>query len=87
MQAEPAHTAQRIIMWYSARIWTLWVLLTLLPLAVLSIGGIALLGQSGPEPPPLFGAIRSNRTMMLVAALTLVSALILLIVGAHVLMN
>ncbi len=87
MQYEPARIAQQIITWYSGRIWTLWILLTLLPLAVLSIGGIARLGQSGPEPHRLFGAIRSNRTMMLVAALTLVSALILLIVGAHVLMN
>ncbi len=87
MQHEPAHTAQQIVLWYSGRIWTLWILLTLLPLAVLGIGGMVLLAQSSTEPRRLFGTIRSSGTTMLVAALTLASALILLIVGVHVLMN
>ena len=34
----PAHTAQRIVLWYSGHAWTLWVLLLALPLAVLVIG-------------------------------------------------
>ncbi len=87
MQYEPAHTAQQIVLWYSGRIWTLWLLLTLLPLAVLGIGGTVLLGQSSTEPHRLLGAILSNGTTMLVAVLTPASAIILLIVGVHVLRN
>ncbi len=87
MQHEPARTAQQIVLWYSGRIWTLWILLTLLPLAVLGIGGMVLLAQSSTEPRPLFGTIRSSGTTMLVAVLTLTSAVILLIVGVHMLMN
>src|SRR5436309_4394915 len=39
---EMADSAQRIIMWYSRRVWTLWVLLLALPLAVLTTGCVAL---------------------------------------------
>ncbi len=35
LQHEPAHTADRIVMWYAGRMWTLWALLITLPLAVL----------------------------------------------------
>lgn len=40
---EPAHTAQRIVAWYAARPWTLWVLLIALPFAVLASGSATLL--------------------------------------------
>jgi len=43
LQHEPAHTAGRIIMWYAARMWTLWALLVTLPLAVLVTGCVTLL--------------------------------------------
>jgi hypothetical protein len=33
--SEVANTGQRIVMWYSGRMWTLWVLLLALPFAVL----------------------------------------------------
>ena len=39
LQNEPAHTAQQLVMWYAARMWTLWVLLIALPFAVLVTGG------------------------------------------------
>ena len=42
LQNEPAQTAQRIVMWYAARHWTLLVLLIALPFAVLVIGFITL---------------------------------------------
>ena len=35
-QYDLAHIAQRIVMWYSARMWTLWLLLLALPFAVLA---------------------------------------------------
>jgi hypothetical protein len=38
LQYEPAHTAQQIVMWYSVRHWTLWVLLIGLPFAALLTG-------------------------------------------------
>ncbi len=89
MHVEPSRTAQQIILWYSGRIWTLWVLLTLLPLGVLSIGCVVLVSRwaNGSAPRRLLASICSNRSTMLIATLTLVSAVILLIVGAHVLMN
>src|SRR5437660_5554596 len=44
VQYEPAHTAQRIVMWYSERPHVgLWVLLIALPVAVLVTGGATLL--------------------------------------------
>src|ERR1039458_2263742 len=42
LQHEPAHTAHRIVMWYAGRVWTLWVLLIALPLAVLVTGCVTL---------------------------------------------
>ena len=46
LQREPAHTAQHIVMWYAERMWTLWILLLALPLAVLISGCISLLQDS-----------------------------------------
>ncbi len=85
MQYEPAHTAQQIVLWYSGRIWTLWILLALLPLAVLSIGCAALISQSVGSTAPR--QIPANRTTVFIVVLTLASAVILLIVGVHMLMN
>ncbi|HTP02619.1 MAG TPA: hypothetical protein VMJ64_14685 [Anaerolineales bacterium] len=76
LQVEAAHTAQEIVTWYAGRMWTLWVLLGALPLAALGIGCATLLQQRRAGPPAL-----------LVAMLTLASAVILFIVGLHVLMN
>jgi hypothetical protein len=42
LQGEQAQTAQRIVMWYAARQWTLWVLLMALPLIVLFTGFVML---------------------------------------------
>ena len=43
LQYEPAYTAQRIVMWYAGRMWTLWMLLITLPLAVLVTGCLTFL--------------------------------------------
>jgi len=46
LQTKPAHIAQRIVMWYADRMWTLWILLLALPLSVLISGCISLLRDS-----------------------------------------
>ena len=47
LEGEPARTAERIVMWYSERQWTLWILLIALPLTVL------VTGCATPIPPTL----------------------------------
>src|SRR4051812_1574187 len=39
---EMAESAQRIVTWYSGRVWTLWVLLLWMPLIVLITGCVEL---------------------------------------------
>lgn len=89
LQYEPAHTAQQIVTWYSGRIWTLWVLLVALPLAVLGLGGVVLLGHwtHGALPGTLHALIRADRATLLAGALTLAAGMILIIVTLHMLMN
>ena len=89
MQSEPAHTAQQVVQWYSGRMWTLWVLLTALPLAVLGIGCMILLGHAAEGVGLRRGlaSMRTDRTTLSIATLTVVSAVILFIVAAHVMMN
>jgi len=60
-QYEPAATAQRIVMWYSGRPWTLWVLLIALPIAVLVTGG-ATLWRGWHDDGELRAAARQTRT-------------------------
>ena len=43
LQHEPAYTSQQIITWYAGRMWTLWVLLITLPLAVVVTGCLTFL--------------------------------------------
>lgn len=92
-QQEPAYTAQRIIMWYSARLWTLWVLLITLPFVVLVTGCITFLRSRSHDPgvpqsvQQALAAIRAGRTMPFIAAMTLTAGVVLTIVGMHVLAN
>ena len=88
-QYEPARTAQRIIMWYAGRRWTLWVLLMALPFAVFVTGGVTLvrgwyhdieLRQAARQTLAL---IRAHLPMLLVAAASLVAAGVLAIVALH----
>jgi len=43
LQYEPARAAQQIVMWYSVRYWTLWILLIGLPFAAMLTGCATLL--------------------------------------------
>ena len=90
-QPEPAGMAHQIVMWYSARIWTLWVLLVTLPMAVFITGGAALLNSRGgargtrAEHSPLLTGARL--TMGIIMATTGTSCLILVVVILHMLAN
>jgi hypothetical protein len=78
-----SETAQQIVMWYAARMWTLWIFLLALPLAVLAAGCFTLLlsGKSGGTEE------KSRLPAMAVTAETLMSAGILAIVVLHMLAN
>lgn len=90
---EQAHTAQRIVMWYSGRVWTLWGLLIGLPLVVLVIGCVTLLQNwiANAEPkqttPQRSATHRFHPATIIIAAVTLLAGMILLIVAVHMLMN
>ncbi len=90
-QPEPAGMAHQIVMWYSARMWTLWVLLVTLPMAAFITGGAAYLNSRGgaretraEHSPPLSGA---RLPMEIIKATTVTSGLILVVVILHMLAN
>ncbi len=90
-QYEPAHSAQRIVMWYSSRPhFGLWVLLIALPLAVLVTGGAALLRSWNDDAGlrqaarQTLASVRAHLATLLVAAATLAAGGILAIVALHV---
>ncbi len=92
LEYEPAHTAQRIVTWYSGRPHIgLWVLLIALPLAVLITGCVTLL-RNWRDNVALrqaarftLAAIRAHLAILLVAGATLTAGGILAIVALHVL--
>jgi hypothetical protein len=86
---EPAHTAQRIVMWYALRPWTLWGLLMGLPLAVLVTGCATLLrgwrddAELRQAARQVVAASRAYVATLIVAAATVVAAGVLAIVALH----
>ena len=91
-QYDLARIAQRIVMWYSARMWTLWLLLLALPFAVLASGAVMLLRSWNRDVPhearqSLATVIPAPLATLLVAGTTLTSAGILAIVVLHMLAN
>jgi ABC-type Fe3+ transport system permease subunit len=93
LQNEPAHSAQQLVMWYAGRIWTLWVLLLALPLAVLVTGCATLLRGWNRDTALMqtvrqsLAEIRAHVATLFVAATTLAAAGILAIVVLHMLAN
>lgn len=92
-QYDLARVAQRIVMWYSARMWTLWLLLMALPFAVF-ITGCATLVRSWNHDVGLPHGVRqwlatipAPLATLFVAGTTLTSAGILAIVVLHMLAN
>jgi len=93
LRYEPAHTAHQLVMWYAGRMWTLWILLLLLPFTVLVTGSATLLATWGPhtELPTTgrksMGMIRAHLATVFVAATTAIAGGILVIVVLHMLAN
>jgi hypothetical protein len=79
---DAAQTAQRLVMWYAGRMWTLWVLLLALPLAALVTGCATLL-----HARQSLAQIRANLATLFVAAATLTAGGILAVVILHMLAN
>jgi hypothetical protein len=93
-QYDLAHVAQRLVMWYSARMWTLWLLLLAFPFAVLVTGCVTLLRNWNRDVELPHAARQTLATMIpaplatfFVAGTTLTSAAILAIVVVHMLAN
>jgi hypothetical protein len=93
-QYDLARIAQRIVMWYSARMWTLWLLLLALPFAVVATGCVTLLIGWNRDVKLPHAARQTLATMipaplatLFVAGTTLTSAGILAIVVLHMLAN
>lgn len=91
-QYEPAHSAQRIVMWYASKPHVgLWLLLIAMPLAVLVTGCIMLLRNWRSDPvlrdaaKQTLAAIRAHLATLFVAAATVTAGGILAIVALHVL--
>jgi hypothetical protein len=77
-------------MWYAGRMWTLWVLLITLPLAVLVTGCLTFLRSRRALPQGVqegFAAIHTDSAMPFVAAMTLTAGVVLAIVAMHMLAN
>lgn len=90
-QYEPARSAQQVVLWYAARMWSLWILLLALPITVLVAGAATLLWSWNRDTAlpsaarQLLAAIRSQWAMLVVAAATLTAGGILAIVVLHML--
>jgi hypothetical protein len=90
-QYEPAHSAQQVVLWYAARLWSLWILLLALPIGVLFTGCATLLRgwkhdtAVASAARELLTVIRAQFAMLVVAAATLTAGGILAIVVLHML--
>ena len=90
-QYEPAHCAQQVVLWYAARMWSLWILLLALPITVLVAGCATLLRNWKRDAAlpsaarQLLAVIRAQFAMLVVAAATLTAGGILAIVVLHML--
>ena len=93
VQSEPALSAQRIVLWYAGRTWTLWLLLLALPLAGLLTGCAGLLGSwlvgSGARQAArrLLSVLHMSPLELFVAAETLLAGVFLAVALLHMLMN
>jgi hypothetical protein len=93
LQFEPAHTAQQIVMWYSARLWTLWVLLIALPVVVVVTGCATVFRNWNNDvglrkaARQMLAAPRAHLATLIVAALTLAAGGVLAVVAVHMAAN
>jgi ABC-type Fe3+-siderophore transport system permease subunit len=93
LQYELARSAQHLVMWYTGRIWTLWVFLLGLPLIALVTGCAALLYNWNHDLAlsdairQSLGLIRARLATLFIFAATLAAGVILAIVVLHMLAN
>jgi hypothetical protein len=87
--SELARRAQLLVMWYAARMWTLWVLLLALPFAVLLIGCVTLYRDAEllHSARQSLSLLRGHLATLLVAVTALAAVGILGIVILHMLAN
>jgi hypothetical protein len=86
--AEPALTAQRVVMLYASNVHVgLWLLLIALPLAALGIGCATLLRQWSDDASlrQAVAAVRAHFASLLIVVATIASASFLGAIGIHVL--
>ena len=93
-QYDLARIAQRVVSWYSGRMWTLWLLLLALPFAALVSGGVTLLRNLNrdvelphAERPSLATITPAPLATLSVAVTTVAAGVILAIVALHMLAN
>jgi hypothetical protein len=77
----PATEAEQLVLWYSARMWTLWLLLLALPLAAFGAGAAMLVRSES------FAVVRAHFGILCVAAMEVAAAGILAIVVLHMAAN
>ena len=87
VQYQPAHLAQQIVDWYSARPHTgLWLFLMALPLAALALGAVSLrrAWTTDPELRKAVVTLRSQLPAFVIVSAMVASGLILAVVALHV---
>jgi hypothetical protein len=77
----PAAGAENLVLWYSARMWTLWLLLLALPFAAFVAGAAMLLRSE------VFAVVRAHFGTLCLAAMEIAAAGILAIVVLHMAAN
>jgi hypothetical protein len=93
LEYESAHSAQQLVMWYTGRMWTLWVLLLGLPFFVFVSGCAELLCSWNRDivlpltSPDSLAIVRAHWASLVIAATTMLAGGVLVIVVLHVLAN
>jgi hypothetical protein len=85
-----ANAAQRVVMWYAGKVWTLWVLLLALPFVVMVTGWVVVFRDRIAAPNggrQAFALIRAQPMGSFFAALILSAGGIIAIVVLHMLAN
>ena len=86
---DPANAPQHVVMWYAGRPWTLWVLLTALPLSSLVLGGGFLLrswtgdAELRQDTRQVLGTLRAQLPVVVSAVVTAVAAVALALIALH----
>ncbi len=92
-QLDPAFTAQRIVMWYAHRLWTLYALLITLPIAALMVGCITLrerwtdVRRAQSRGRQCLAVVHADRATLFVTLMTLAAGVVLAIVATHMAAN